>query len=276
MKRILLLLCALTALPALADDTGLWLGAEAQKSINKKFSVDAGLGFRAEDHVRQASRWDVSVGASYKPFSFLTIGAGYVFLRDYSPEEVKEDYKKSDPTEFNGYNVDHAYWRSKHRAVLDLTGKVSAGRFTFSLRERYQYTHYMAATTTRDRYRDILSGGMSPEDWTGNLYPYEGINFTSLESVSRDKSAKDRHYLRSRVQAEYNIRHCPWTPYASYEFSNNIGENFHLDKMRLTVGAEWKITKQHRLDVAYVYDNGADDDTNNDMHALSLGYKFKF
>ena len=75
---------------------------------------------------------------------------------------------------------------------------------------------------------------------------------------------------------EYNIKHCAWTPYASYELSNNLSEDFHLDKKRLTLGAEWKITKQHRLDFAYVYDNGADDDARSSDHAISLSYKFKF
>lgn len=37
-----------------------------------------------------------------------------------------------------------------------------------------------------------------------------------------------------------------------------------------------EITKQHRLDIAYVYSNGADDDNDSDIHVLSLGYKFKF
>ena len=50
----------------------------------------------------------------------------------------------------------------------------------------------------------------------------------------------------------------------------------HLDKRRLTVGTEWKISKQHRLDFAYVYNNGADDDNDSDSHILSIGYKFKF
>ncbi len=66
------------------------------------------------------------------------------------------------------------------------------------------------------------------------------------------------------------------TPYLTYEFSNDMSNQLHLDKQRLTVGTEWKITKQHRLDIAYVYNNGADDDNDSDIHVLSLGYKFKF
>lgn len=276
MKQLLLLLFALTATPALADDFGLWTSAEVQKDLSKKFSLDGGIGFRAEDKLRQASRWDFSLGATYKPVRFLSISAGYSFIHDYSPTEVDVNYNSEG--ERKGYNVDHAYWRNKHRAVFNITGKVDWGRFTFSLRERYQYTHYMEADTYRDRYRSSLPENQDISTWTGNplfLAP-DGLYYVLGETAARTKKAKDRHYLRSRVQVEYNIRHCPWTPYASYELSNNLSEQLHLDKMRLTVGAEWKITKQHRLDLAYVYDNGQDDDTNSDIHAISVGYKFKF
>ena len=52
----------------------------------------------------------------------------------------------------------------------------------------------------------------------------------------------------------------------------------NLDKSRLTVGTEWKITKQHRIDLAYIYQNShdADDNDGGGLHAISVGYKFKF
>lgn len=277
MKQLLLLLFALTATPALADDFGLWTSAEVQKDLTKTFSIDGGFGFRAEDKLRQASRWDFSLGMTYKPVKFLSMSAGYTFIHDYTPTEAEEKYDDEDPTDFNGYNIDHAYWRNKHRAVFSITGKVDCGRFTFSLRERYQYTHSMKDKTLRDRYRGLLPETMDPSAYTGDLlYEYNGQYFTRFTTEEQTKKVKDRHYLRSRVQVEYNIRHCKWTPYASYEFSNDLSDKLNLDKMRLMVGAEWKITKQHRLDLAYVYDNGQDDDTNSDIHAISVGYKFKF
>lgn len=90
------------------------------------------------------------------------------------------------------------------------------------------------------------------------------------------KESKDKHYLRSRLQVEYNINHCHWTPYVSYELVNDLQDKFDLEKGRLKVGAEWKITKKHRLDVAYLWDKDADDESNSNHHVISLGYKFKF
>lgn len=269
--RGICLLAALTALPATAsDDFGIWTGIGAEKKFNKKFSVEAGLGFRAEQQLKSAARWDASVGVGYKPWRFLKLSAGYVYLYDRSLQEAKVNYGNKSGRK-NGYNVDHGYWRSKHRAYFDVTGKVDAGRFTFSLRERYQMTHSMAATCVRDRYRDLAPGGYNKE-----VYTWNGENFMSYERTTDDKGHKNAHYLRSRFQVEYNIRHCPVDPFVSYELSNNLSDALTLDKTRLTVGADWAITKQHKLSLAYIYQNGADDDGNDDIHVIDIGYKFSF
>ncbi len=293
-RRIAALTAALAAVTLLpqasrADDKGLWTEIGLSKSIGKHFSVDAGVGLRTQDWLGEVSRWDFSVGATYKPAKWFSIGADYVFLHSYTAgqteEKVKAEVDEDDgTTDFKGYNVntDHAYWRNKHRAVLDLTGKVSWGRVTFALRERYQFTHYNPASTTRTqyKYRKPLPDGMPPESYTGELYPYSGEYFRKLtiEEEAREKQGKNRHYLRSRLSVEWNIRHCAWTPYASCELINNAthGEDLHLDKTRLCAGAEWRISKRHRLDFAYVYENGHDDDTDGDTHALSISYKLKF
>lgn len=282
MKRILTI--ALATLPALAlhaadDDFGIWTSASVQKSISPTFSIDAGIGFRAEDCLQRVARWDVGAGVSYKPVKFLTLSTAYTYIYGQNAEEGKVDYKKKTDDEgnliFNGYNVDHAYWRSRHRATFDIIGKIPMGRFTLSIRERYQYTHYDAATTTRDRYRSELPEAMAGA-WTGDTYEYDGHTFTSFEQSDREKKAKDRHYLRSRFMIDYNIRHCPLTPYAAYEFHNNLSNSLKLKKSRLTAGVEWKVSKKHRLDFAYVFQNSHDDDNEGNLHALSVEYKFKF
>jgi len=277
-KALLATAFALLALPAAAgDDFGLWTEAAVQKEFAKHFALDAGIEFRLDDNATRASRWAFSVGGSYKPCKYLGFSTGYVFIHSYSPQEAAVDYKK-DGTTFNGYNIDHGYWRNKHRYTFDVTGKLPLGSFTLSVRERYQYTHYVATSTLRDRYRDLLLGmyQQNPSLYTGEKYLYGGKYYQEYSRAEKDKKAKNKHYLRSRFELEYNIRHCAWTPYVAFEFCNNLGDAWHLDKTRLTAGAEWKITKKHRLNVAYVYDNGADDDDGVDTHAVSIGYKFKF
>lgn len=287
-KKILLLIPFFVSLPIKAgDDFGLWTEIGIQKEVVKNLSVDAALEFRAEDNVRQASRWTTSVGIGYKPFKNLSVGAGYVFIHDYSPQETKTDYKEDDDgniltdeeglPQLNGYNLDHGFWRNKHRATFDITGKISLGRFTFSLRERYQFTHYVATSTKRTRYRSLIPSSMIENGgYSGDYVLFEDQYWGTTKVVDDEKQAKNRHYLRSRLQIEYNIRHCSWTPYISCELSNNLCDAFYLDKTRYTIGAEWKITKKHRMEFAYLYEDGADDDALNNNHAISISYKFKF
>lgn len=292
MKRIALLAALAAALlptsRAMADDDfGLWTDIGISKKISKKFSVDAGVDFRAEQKLKSASRWGVSLGATYKPLKCLRFSAGYAYLRDRSVQETKAHYKKETDQNgndsigaFNGVNVEHGYWRNKHRFYFDVTARAKAGRFTISLRERYQFTHTMPATCRRDKYRfnpatDALAD--NPGYVGTDLYTWQGTQYIAdVDNDTDEKRHKNAHYLRSRLQVAYDIRHCPLTPFVSYELSNNLADGFNLDKTRLSVGTDWDITKQHQLSLAYIYQNGADDDGNDDIHVVSIGYKFSF
>lgn len=259
---------AMTAMAG--DDFGLWTELSAEKKITQQFSIDAGIDFRAEQKMKSISRWAGSVGLSYKPLKFLKTSAGYAYIYDRTPQEAKANYGNKSGR-FNGYNVDHGFWRSKHRFYADVTGKVDIGRFSFSLRERYQLTRSLATTCLRDRFRDPKQDG-----YTGDVYTWNGQEFMTHEVTNDDKKAKTTHYLRSRIEAEYNIRHCPVDPFVSFEWSNNLSDALVLDKTRFTIGADWKVAKQHKISVAYLYQNGADDDGNDNIHAINIGYKFSF
>lgn len=266
-KKTLLLLAAplLAAAPALAgDDLGLWTEMSFEKGFGKRFSLDAGVEFRAAENISRESRWAASFGADYKVNKHLKFGAGYTFITDRNPWEYKVNYNKKG--EMKGYNVDHAYWRNKHRAYFDVTGKVKAGRFSFSLRERYQFTHHVADSTQRDRYRGQVTAEYPGEQYNG--YAYE-------ETVYDQKSFKNKHYLRSRLKVEYNIRKCPVTPFVSYEASNNFCDGFDLDKSRCTAGAELKINKKHTFSLAYVFQTGNDGDADGREHAINVSFNFK-
>lgn len=272
-KRFLLaalsVLCATNLLAQ--DDFGVWTSVSAEKSFGKKFSIDAGVENRLQENATKALRWDFGLGASYKVTKFLKLGAGYTYIRGRNLQEVKPRYKKDGVT-VNGYNVDHEFWRNKHRLYFDVTGKVAWGRFTFSLRERYLYTHYNKAECLRDKYRTLLQDG-----YTGDTYIYNGTEFMEYEQTTDQKKAKDKHALRSRLQVEYNIKGLPLNPYASYEVTNDLGDKLRYDKSRVCAGIEWKVTKKHILDFGYIYQTESDNDEgNNNIHAIKVGYTFKF
>ena len=158
-------------------------------------------------------------------FRWLKASAGYTFIHYYHPMEVT---KKG--------NYIPEYWQPKHRVNLSLTGKVDWRRFTFSLRERWQYTYRPSQSVPK----------------------FDGDD----GSVKNDEyiSGKGKNVLRSRLQVEYNIRKCAFTPYTSCELSYSLNEIGAFEKLRWTLGTEWKLSKKHALDFYYLYQNKADDD----------------
>ena len=159
-------------------------------------------------------------------------------------------------------------WKSpRHRANLNLEGNIKAGRFEFSLRERVQ-------TTFR------------------------------TDSVNRYEKMDPEIILRSRLSAEYNIRHSRWTPYLLFELHNTLNSpavvlNYKQDpysvdnyitRYRAGVGAKFKVTRNHRLDFYYYFDydrsynidyKGNKGDLksivqeNEIRHIFGISYKFK-
>lgn len=259
-----------STLPANADDSfGVWTSVTAEKEVTKKLSFEGSLEFRSENDLRSVSRWDLSAGADYKLWKFLKVSLGYVYIYERSLQEAKENFTKSG--NINGYNVDHGFWRSKHRARFDLTFKKKIGRFSLSLRERYQFTHYRPADCLRDRYRDKVQPGFS-----GEVYEWGGQKFTRFEQVPEHKESRNRNYLRSRLKLEYDIKNMPLTPSVSYEMTNNLAGALGIVKHRINAGADWKVNKKNSVSLYYEHENSTDDDINVALHVVSIGYKIKF
>ena len=132
----------------------------------------------------------------------------------------------------NRYDKAQSAWEKPcHRANLNLEGSVKVGRVELSLRERLQ-------TTFR------------------------------TDSVNRYEKMNPEMILRSRLMAEYNIRHSRWSPYLMFELHNTLnapkvvanykrdeyGVDNYITRYRAGVGAKWRITRNHRLDFYYYFD----------------------
>ena len=275
-----LALFAALALPATADDEfGLWGDIAGEHNFSKQFSTTFSVGARANDNLGSVSRIDFGVGAKYKLNKNLSFGAGYTFIEQHRLRRVKtkaETYSAIDSdgnvyteSEVYGYNVSESFWRPKHRVYIEAQGKVDVDRFTFALRERYQFTRFGKKTYNQYKYRDDAAESAD--------YYFDGSDTYYLSSTDVDTAnARSTHYLRSRIGVDYDIAHCKVDPFASFEFFNNLSDGFHLDKWRLTIGADWKICKGHTLTAAYVYTHGSEGDDDPNLHAVSIGYKFKF
>lgn len=265
-----LLLAASTAWAQ--SDFGVWTSIEGSTKLNKQLELSIEGEYRTQDMSSMTERASAAVNLSYKnkKVPFLKADVGYTFMYMHYPAETEVKYKTGDDGNYlqdaNGdfipkhKNVDAAYWTARHRATASLTGSVKWGRFKFSLRERYQYTYRMPAQCDRTRYY-----------YNEPFQEWDPIP----ENLVDDKLAKSDHKLRSRLQVSYDIKKCPFEPYAEVEVYNQLDNAFAYDKVRYTVGTEYKINKEHKLKLFYRYQDYADIDEVSG-HVLGLGYAFEF
>ena len=244
-KNLFLIICALV-LPLVvnaqdkSNDFGIWTSVGAEKKINKKLSVGVEAEFRTRNSSKTADRWSGSISANYKLSDWLKVGAGYKFIYNNNSEKITYNTDGS----YNNWRP--SFWGSRHRFFADVAGTLKLDRFNISLRERWQYTYRPGQTTTR-------------------------YDFDNSWWEDTDVSSKNSHVLRSRLQVKYDIPKSKITPFASVELYNN----WSLQKVRYTIGADWKIAKRHEISAFYRYVNKSDDDESNG-HVIGLGYTFKF
>jgi hypothetical protein len=240
MKKLIFALVAIVAAAFPANAQSLWLSANAKYKVMKRLNVSVEAEARSLDELSGVGRWSLSAGVDYKLFKPLKVAAGYAYLR-----------QKYDLSFTRKGNMIPSYWANKHRFYFSLTGELSFHRFTFSLREQYQYTYRQEQTVAK-----YAADGVTPK-------PDELL------------AAKSKNILRSRLEVEYNIRKSHFTPFVSFEIYNSLSNAFDLDKIRYTVGSSYKFNNHHSVELFYRYIDRSDDDDNSN-HVIGAGYTFKF
>lgn len=237
-KRFILLTLCMVASATYAQE--LWTSAGMKFGIAKGLTGNVEGEYRTQDGLAGTERWTASAGLDYKPLRWLKLAAEYKYIHRHVESRTT---KKG--------NIVSDYWQPRHRASFSLTGSYRWNRFTFSLRERYQYTYHTEQRVAK---------------WDGD----DG-SAKSDELVD----AKSKHVLRSRLEAEYNIRKSRFTPFASCELYNSLTSGFDHEKTRWTFGTDYKLNKRHSLSAFYRYVDTTDEDESN-RHIIGVGYKFKF
>ena len=260
MKRLLVIMMVSLPLTAIAqtDDFGLDFTLEAQKKLSKQWSIGFEGEMRTRDNTKTMDRWSAGLGVDYKPSSvkWFKLSAGYSLLYDNNErtsyfdatddEVLDGDADEGDPKKYA------KYWGTRHRFNVSLTfDKKLIGNFKFSLRERWQYTYRPEHTVS--------------ERWSYFDNAYDG--------KPKTYSGKGKNVLRSRLQVEYDKKGLALTPYVNVEFFNA----WSLQKTRMNVGLDWKLSKQHTVGVFYRYQvvRNDDDDNEPNFHMIGLGYKIK-
>ena len=227
-----------------------------------------------------------------------------LYLTEAGDRYSYEGYNYSEKTK-NYVRVTEDYWRPKHRVSVDATYTTNRlwNCLRVSLRGRYQLTlipekdvdRVRTKTTNKTtwRYRSptydydftegykILIAGydQNPDHWNRDSHTHDNPELeetTEVENSTKTKKNKTLHTLRSRLTIEYDKKGWDWTPYIYVEAFNDIASRMRLDKIRASIGVEYALTKQHKLGIGYVFNHEDDDDGNENIHAINVGYKFKF
>ena len=200
-------------------------------------SLSADLELRTRNNAKTVDRWSGTFDLSYKLFSFLKIGGYYSYLHSQ-----KDSYFKK-----TGEFVPK-YWYSRHRFNIYASGKYKVDKFTFSLREMWQYTYRPEKLVTR--------------------YENDGITLDDDEIIA----GEGKNLLRSRVTVEYDAVKDFITPYSSVELHN---DKDGIDKTRYTLGTSINIADKNEFGIFYRYQVHGDKEKPKD-HIIGLEYKFKF
>ena len=237
---LLMLLCSSTACQLSAqddDNVGIGFVAGIDKKVVRGLHVRAEAEMRTQDVLSHQERWSIDVSANYRIRPWLRVNAGYNFFDRYKLSRVTE----------RGNTVED-YWSPRHRWYGAVTGQYSVGRWKFGLRERYQYTY-------------------SPLQYVPK-YRSDGVRLT-------DEAAEGNHehLLRSRLSAQYNIRHCALTPGVFVELLSDLSEQFNEDQMRYGVTLDYSIDKHHALALQWRYE---DHHSGVNESLFFIGYNFSF
>lgn len=174
--------------------------------VSEKVSFTWSEQLRTKDSFGSLDKILSSASVKYTPIKFLELGSEYAFVNEKSGDN----------------------WRIKHRLNLDITEKLTLGRFDLSLRER-----------VRMEFRG-----------------YEANRFESPNPFTT---------LRTRLKAAYKNA-SRWKPYAYVEIYATLNaaapvENYLYDAMvrdnycnrvRIVVGSEMKINSKSKMDFHYM------------------------
>lgn len=234
------------------DNFGIQLSAEATTKVNNSMNVGLTLETRSRDFLGDVERLSAGIDIDYKINSWLKASGGYIIIGDHNRRI--SHYKENDRDVLKGLakvgdpKNRRIYWGVRHRTHLSLTGTWKINHLKLSVRERWQYTY---------RRRRIVEGRYN--------YCYD-----KSDNAVRLFPSKTTNVLRSRLSAEYKIKHFAGTPHVSTEFHNS----WELRKIRCAAGMEWKLQKGHTLDTYYRYQHRRNGSA--DTHTICLEYKLKF
>lgn len=218
---------------SLDPEVGGRVSVTLDKKIVKGLHVSIEEELRFDNNFGAFDRFHTTLGASYKVLPYLKVGLGYSLINGYS-------------------SSNSAFKTPRHRAFVDVTGSYRFGDWTVSLRERVQMTH---RTDSFNEYQNPANA------WA--LKSRVKVTYKGLRRWEPYASFELRNTLNApTVSAVYNEASGTWGYYNGSTFTT-AGEagwfldgfnNMYIDRLRGTLGAEYRIDRRSKLDVSLMLD----------------------
>ena len=225
------------------------IGGRLSFTLDKK--ITRGLHVSLEEEVRfdnnfsSFDRSQTTVALSYKVNDNLKFGLGYAMINPYS-------------------SSNNAFKNSRHRFMLDVTGGIHFGNWRLSLKERFQATYRSGDMNEYQNPRTalILKSRLKLQ--------YKGMR--RLEPYASFE-------LRNTLNAPVIVAYYNGTNYITdtYTTEGDAGwfldgfSNIFVNRLRGSIGAEYRLTKRSSLDISLMADYVMD----NIVDANSEGTKLK-
>ncbi|MBQ5899320.1 MAG: DUF2490 domain-containing protein [Alistipes sp.] len=181
--------------------------------ISEKVKLSLGEQLRTKDSFNRLDKFLTSLSVAYTPWKFLEVGTEYALENEWIGEMDGGPKKK---------------WETKHRWNIDITEKLTAGRFELSLRERVRmvfssdetnkYVEPNPFTTLRTRLKAAYK---NPSRW--KPYTYVEV-YTTLNAPKR-------------------VENCLRDP---------LERDNYINRVRIVLGSELKITNKQKMDIHYM------------------------
>lgn len=239
---------------AMDHDFGGRISVTLDKKIVKGVHLFAEGEVRLNDNFSSLGRYQAGVGITWKITDIFKVGTGYIFIEKLNSEGT---------------------WKPRSRVYLDGAVNLKAGDWRFSVKERLQFTHRDVNNTFQNTPNSLALKSRFKVAYKGlqNVTPY---GYIEIRNVFNDPSVKATWSTAS-------------LSYANYSFGGY--NDAYINRIRASLGAEWKISKQHALDffllTDYNYDKNIDTDAAGTVLksltwdqginiSLGIGYEFSF
>lgn len=239
---------------AMENDFGGRISLTLDKKIVKGVHLSADVEGRLSDNFSTFGRYQAGVGVTWKITDVFKVGTGYTFIEKMNSEGV---------------------WKPRHRVYLDGAVNLRAGDWRFSVKERLQLTHRDVNNAYQSNPNSLALKSRFKIAYKGlqNVTPY---GYIEIRNVLNDPSVKATWSTTSLAYSDYS--------FGGYN-------DAYINRIRGSLGAEWKLSKQHALDffllTDYYYDKNIDTNSKGTKlksltydqginMSLGVGYKFSF